>query len=299
MTDAESTALYGLIGNPVSHSLSPFIMNQAFRRHGTDAIYMAFSVKPEALANAIDGFVAVGAAGFNVTYPFKEAVLKHADILSPDAELIHAVNTVVLNEGKIHGYNTDAPGAAYALEVCARLSLDGKHVFIFGAGGAARAIACGVLQKGAHSVTFCTRSPEKAGEFVERYRTTFSGRVIDCVILQDPDNADGRRRAFERADVVINATPIGMDVVEEFALIENADWISPQQCFFDLVYHPRKTAFLEAAGSRGARTLDGLTLLVSQAAVSFRLWTGQSFDVKHMLEAVESFTQEEPKRRGG
>jgi shikimate dehydrogenase len=299
MTAAESTALYGLIGNPVSHSLSPFIMNQAFRHRGMDAIYMAFSVKPELLSSAIGGFAAVGAAGFNVTFPFKEAVLENVDILSPDAELIHAVNTLVLSEDKIHGHNTDAPGTAYALEVFASLSLDGKHVFIFGAGGAGRAAACGVLQKGAQSVTFGVRSPDKARVIAERYRARFSGQKVGYVLLQDSGAADLRQRAFERADLVINATPVGMGVVEESTLIENADWVSPRQCFFDFVYHPGNTAFLESAGSRGARTLGGLTLLVSQAAVSFRLWTGQSFEVKEMLETVESFTKEEIKKRGG
>jgi shikimate dehydrogenase len=295
----DSKALYGLIGSPVGHSLSPFIMNRAFRRHGMQAVYTAFDVKPERLAKVIDGLSTLGAGGVNVTYPLKEAVLEYVDVLSPEARLVQAANTLVFREGEIHGYNTDAPGAVCALELFAGLSLEGKRVFVFGAGGAARAVACGVLRQKARSVTFGARTIIRARGLVERCRLEFAGPAIECVSLQDPGAAGARRHAFERADIVVNATPIGMGTVEECSLIEDAGWIHPRQCFFDLVYHPRKTAFLETARSKGAQTLEGITMLVSQAAESFRLWTGRSFDVKEMLAAVESTAGDDSGNRGG
>jgi shikimate dehydrogenase len=285
------TQLYGVIGHPVAHSLSPFIMNRAFRQFGIDAAYLRFDVAPDRLARAVEGLVALGARGANVTYPYKEEILQWVDVPSPDAELIGAVNTLVLRDGQIIGHNTDAQGAATALESFGSVSLEASSAFIFGAGGAARAAALGLLRGGAANVTFGVRSPKKQGRTVRRLRDAFPRQVVETV------TANQYRLAIERADIVINATPVGSGGGEHPQLIEDPAWIRSDQCCFDFVYYPGDTAFLSAARERGARVLGGVALLVCQAVESFRQWTGRTFDAGATLEALEAaFPERSPSR---
>lgn len=283
------TLLYGLIGNPVSHSLSPFIMNRAFSEIGLDAVYMAFGMRPALLETALGGLYAMGAGGVNVTFPFKEEVLYHLDVVSSDADLAQAVNTIVFLDGEVHGFNTDAPGTATALEAFAEVSLEGSSAFIYGCGGSARAAAYGLLERGVDRVVFGVRAPEKAEMVVERYRFAFPEQEVDMVPLLDAGIRDLRRREIRDAAVVINATPVGMAGVSEGTLIEDPAWIRPGQCWFEFVYHPVRTPFLQAAAAAGAKTLGGIALLVSQAAETFRLWTDHSFDIDEMAQATEMF----------
>lgn len=291
------TLLYGLIGDPVSHSLSPFIMNRALRAVGLDAVYVAFGIRPDTLSQAIGGFAAAGAMGINVTFPFKEQVLYDLDAVSSDAELVQAVNTLILDDDEIAGYNTDAPGTASALEQFTDVEMEGNHAFIFGGGGSARAAAYGLLERGFERVTFAVRSGQKAEMIVDRFHYAFPEQSIDFVVLGEGGNRERRRRAFRDAGVVINATPVGMAGVDNGLLIEDTAWIHRAQCLFDFVYHPQRTPFLQAARSAGAKTLGGTALLVSQALESFRLWTDETFDVREMASAVESFAQRGAKRQ--
>jgi shikimate dehydrogenase len=274
------TSLFALIGNPVGHSRSPFIMNRAFAAAGMDAHYIALPVPEGQLGAAVDGLALMRAGGANVTYPYKEAVVEHLDRVAGEAERIGAVNTLVCGEDGVSGHNTDAPGTAIAFERLGGVSLVDKEVFIFGAGGSARAAAWGVLSAGAKGVAFAVRSPEDATRRIAALREWFR-TPIECVRTDD-------RVSFEIADVVINATPVGMRDGGK-TLIADESWIRPDQCFFDFVYHPRRTAFLDAAERRGAKTIDGLALLVSQASVSFHLWTGEEFDVGDMAAALDTF----------
>lgn len=294
----QASHLFGLIGDPVSHSLSPFIMNRAFDALSLDAIYVAFGVKPERLGPSLAGLTAMGIAGLNVTYPYKDEILFHVDSISAEVEVINAINTLVYYDDEIQGFNTDAAGTAIALEQFAGMSLDGAHVLIYGMGGSARAAAYGVLERGAERVVFVARSPEKGGMVIERFAYAFPRQSMAVVSL-DASSADLRRDAFRHSQIVINATPVGMGGHTGASLIQDVSWIRPEQLFFDFVYHPKQTAFLEAARRAGAKTLGGIALLVSQASESFRLWTDQGFDVKEMAEAVEEFTKIEhsPGRR--
>jgi shikimate dehydrogenase len=292
------TMLFGLIGNPVGHSLSPFIMNRAFADIGLDAVYVAFGVRDHMLDAAVNGLYAMGASGANVTYPFKEEVLFHLDVISSDADLAHAVNTLLFLDDEIHGYNTDAPGTATALELFARVPLEGNSALVFGCGGSGRAAAYGLLERGVDRVTFAVRSIEQVEMVVERYAFSFPEQEIDYVVLGGADRKR-RRDAFRDAGIVINATPVGMAGVSDGNLIEDPRWISPRQCFFDFVYHPRRTLFLDTARAAGAQTLGGLALLVAQAEETFRLWTDHGFDVKEMAQAAETFSAAEIGPRRG
>jgi shikimate dehydrogenase len=288
VSPSTETRLYGVLGHPVTHSLSPFIMNRAFRQSGVDAVYLHFDVQPQALERALAGLVTLGARGVNVTYPFKERIAPLVDVASPDADLIGAVNTLMFTDGGIVGHNTDAPGTVAAIENVADVPARDRHFFIYGCGGSARAAAAGVLRAGAASVTFGVRTPANAVGPAGRLRESFPLQGVDIVPLAQEIARDDRRRAFERADVVINATPVGMGRGGGASLIENPGWIRPRQCFFDFVYHPGRTAFLETASRRGASVLGGAALLVYQAAESCRQWTGEAFDPLSMLEALEA-----------
>lgn len=285
--NSKGTALYGLIGHPLAHSLSPFIMNRAFRQGEIDAVYLRFDVVPDRLANAVGGLTELGARGVNVAFPFKQAILPWVDVLSPDAELIGAVNTLVIRDSQIIGHNTDAEGVASALRTFARVSPADSRIFLFGAGGSARAAAVGLLRGGAASVTFGVRSPRKAMPVVARIREAFPDRKVGLEPLHIARTREHSTTAFERADIVINATPVGMGG-EQSDFIPVPSRIRPEQCFFDFVYHPGYTRFLETARARDARVLGGASLLVCKAVESFRQWTGQSFDARAMLEALEA-----------
>jgi shikimate dehydrogenase len=299
MTTGDRTLLFGLLGNPVAHSLSPFIMNRAFAIHEIDATYVAFGVAPDRLETAVGGLWAMGASGVNVTYPFKEEILYSLDAISTAAEIVQAVNTIVFTDDTIEGINTDATGVAVALERFAEVTVERRRVFIFGAGGSARAAAYGLLERGAESVAFCARTPERAEMTMERFHFAFPEQEIALVPQNTRGDAARRRRLLRAADVVINATPVGMAGVAEGRILEHADWIRPEQIYFDFVYHPRHTPFLQAARGRRARTLDGLALLVTQAAQSFHVWTDHTFDVGEMAAAVEAFANGAPPREQG
>jgi shikimate dehydrogenase len=294
VASAGKSLLFGLIGDPVAHSLSPFIMNRAFDSLGLDAMYVAFGVKPERLQASVAGLGAMGIAGLNVTYPYKEEILYHIDAISSEAEIINAVNTVMFFDNEIQGFNTDAPGTAIALETFTDAPIEGARAFVYGIGGSARAAAYGLLERGAERVTFGARSPEKGPLVLERFQYAFPEQEVDVVRLAAPEDLVPRRDAFRGADIVINATPVGMAGLAAGELIEDAQLIRPEQTFFDFVYHPRQTAFLEAARRAGATTLGGIALLVAQAAESFRIWTDHGFDVKEMAQAVEEFSRAEP-----
>lgn len=295
MASEGKSLLFGLIGDPVAHSLSPFIMNRAFASFGLDAIYVAFGVRPDRLAVSYAGLASLGVGGLNVTYPYKEEILYHVDAISPEAEIINAANTVARFDDELHAFNTDAPGTATAIETFTTVAIAGARAFIFGVGGSARAAAYGLLERGAERVTFGVRSGERGAMASERLQFAFPEQTIDFVLLESAAEAANRKQAFRGADIVINATPVGMIDQPPARLIEDTTWISHGQMFFDFVYHPRRTEFLDTARRAGATTLGGLALLVSQAAETFRIWTDQAFDVKEMAEAVEEFSQSAPR----
>jgi shikimate dehydrogenase len=298
MASEGKSLLFGLIGDPVAHSLSPFIMNRAFAALGLDAIYVAFGVRPDRMAVSFAGLTSLGIGGLNVTYPYKEEILYHVDAISPEAEIINAANTIARYEDELHGFNTDAPGTAIALETFTSAQIEGARAFIFGVGGSARAAAYGLLERGAERITFGVRSMERGAMAAERLQYAFPEQGVDFVMLASREDSSVRKQAFRGANIVINATPVGMIDEDHTQLIEDPAWISRGQTFFDFVYHSRRTLFLETAKRAGATTLGGLALLVAQASESFRIWTDQAFDVKAMAEAVEEFSQSGP-RNGG
>jgi len=283
------TRLYCLIGDPVGHSLSPFMMNRAFERAGLDCAYVALRVSPEQLREAVAGLKALGIRGANVTYPHKGTILRFADHRSGRVEVLGAANTLHFTAEGTRALNTDAPGVALALRRFGDSSLKGERVLIFGAGGAGRAAALGVLEAGAVSVVFCERFPAAVEEGIERLKRSFPDRNLSILPMTGGEAAH-RKAAIVESDILINATPVVAGDDRSRSLIEDPGTIGPDHVCFEFTYHPRSTGFLEIARAKGATCLDGLCLLVAQAGESFGRWTGSDFEIGEMAEALADLT---------
>ena len=289
------TRLYGLIGEPVEHSYSPYILNRAFAEIGHDGVYTAFSVEEARVPAALMGLKSLGAAGINVTFPLKEAVMPFINQPSARVELLGAANALTFRDGLIHGENTDAPGTAIALETLGGIALKNQHAVIFGAGGAGRAAAFGLLEAGCHAITFIARHPSRAEEGIMQLRDAFPDLPIVVLTAGDPLDSGARRSAMADAGILINATPIGMEAKTDpkasFPLLDDPAWITPGHCCLDLVYRHVETPFLRIARAQKACCLDGLTVLAAQAQEAFQIWTGESFDLAEMYAALTAHAE--------
>ena len=263
------TRVVGVIGDPVAHSLSPALHNAAFDAAGLDWVYVAFPVPRGRAAEAVAAVPALGLAGFNVTMPHKEDVAAACDELTPDAAALRSVNTVVARpDGRTLGDSTDGPGFLDAL-TDEEIAVAGKAVLVLGAGGAARAVVLALGRAGAQ-VTVAARRPEAA----ESAAALAPGAGIVALGAADPS-------AFA---VVVNATPLGMSGGDPLPVDPGA--LHAGQAVVDLVYHPADTPLLTAARAQGALAVNGLGMLLHQAARSFTLWTGRPAPVDAMRAAV-------------
>jgi len=273
-----STAVYALIGDPVDHSLSPTIQNVAFRSAEINAVYVALHVTRRSLRDAVKGLRASGVKGFNVTAPHKVTVQPYLDMIEPSADAIGSVNTVINENGKLRGYNTDGVGALRALEEAGE-SLDGKSVLIFGAGGASRAIAYTLAQR-ASSIRLVNRTVANSKQLALRIRRELH---VDAEYASMSDRM--LKNFVEQANIVINASSMGMEGVSIPPVA--AEWLRHDQCVFDIVYKPLHTRLLELANLAGAKSLNGLDMLVNQGACAFELWTGKRAPIIEMRRAMD------------
>ncbi|MCW3992163.1 MAG: shikimate dehydrogenase [Candidatus Bathyarchaeota archaeon] len=270
-----------LIGHPVGHSMSPAMHNAAFKELGLDYRYEAVSVEPERLTDFLNGVLRRPTVrGANVTIPHKISVMRAIDVVDEAAAMIGAVNTVVNDGGVLKGYNTDGVGALRALEGSIG-ELRGRRVLLLGAGGAARAVAY-VIAREAEALTILNRTPRRAVELAGALREKVEHRVDISATAFDETHL---RRELERADILINATPIGMHPdVGETPVPRHL--LHGRLLVFDLVYNPPRTRLLREAEDAGAETLSGVEMLVYQGAEAFLLWTGKRAPVDLMLRAV-------------
>ena len=265
-----STRLVALLGSPVSHSLSPRLHNAAFAAAGLNIRYLAFNVPADALQPAVAGMRSLGFIGANVTIPHKREIARYVDVLSPVARATGAVNTLAFRTGgngrmQVEGDNSDVGGFLRALEDH-RASLVGKSVLVLGAGGAARAVVYALARQHSPSgITIAARSRESALQFLKQFEKR--GIVLDAVPFELATDA------ASRASLVVNATPIGMSPHSDVSPIA-AGAIGSGQIVYDLVYNPADTLLLRHAAAAGATVIDGVEMLIAQAAESFRLWTG-------------------------
>lgn len=267
------TRLAAVIGDPVRHSLSPAIHNAGFRAVDLDWAYLAFEVPAGAGGAAVDAVRALGIDGLSVTMPLKAEVAAAVDRLSPSAEALGAVNTVVREGSVLVGENTDGEGFVNALRLDENVEVAGLRCFVVGAGGAARAVIRALGEAGAAEIVVAARRPEAAAEVV---------RLAPGVARV------GTAEEADAADLVVNATPVGMGEVVDLdpALPVEEARLGSGQVVVDLVYHPLVTPLLHAARRRGAVAVNGVGMLLHQAAIAFRLWTGEDAPLEAMSAAV-------------
>jgi shikimate dehydrogenase len=277
------TRLYGIFGYPIGHSLSPLMHNTAFAHHRLDAIYLPFAVQPAYLEVAVKSITALQICGVNVTIPHKQGVMAWMDELSPEARLIGAVNTIHLRDGGLHGYNTDGIGFLRALEEGGS-DVVGRTVMLLGAGGAARAIAVQLCLSGIRRLLLANRTPTRAEDLAAFLKQNILHADISVVAMGESSLA----AHLPDTDIVVNATSIGMHPHDPMLLPATA--LSPQHLVCDIVYRPLHTPLLRAAQRQGARTIDGLGMLLHQGAKAFEIWTDHVFPLAliraRLLEAV-------------
>jgi len=260
------TELYGIIGNPIRHSLSPMIHNGAFKRLGWNAVYLTFEIKN--LEEALRGIRGLGVRGVSVTHPFKTNVIPFLDKVEGLAKKIGAVNTIVNREGRLIGYNTDCDGALEALEE--KMDLRKKRVVLLGAGGAARAIGFGLKERNCQMI-MANRSRDR-GEALSR--------ELKCHFI--PMSSLVKMKAGElEVDVVINTTSLGM-VPRERETPFSKKLLRKGMMVMDIVYEPLQTKLLREAKEKGCLTINGLEMLVRQGAAQFMIWTGKRPDLKQI-----------------
>ena len=280
------TRLLAVIGAPIGHSLSPIIQNAALHAAGLDYVYTALPVRADALASAVRGLRDAGIAGFNVTIPFKTEIIPLLDALSEDARRIQAVNTVVIEDGRMVGHNTDVAGFLAGFTERG-IALTGKNAVLIGAGGAARAALWGLLRSGVSSVAIGVRSVAKGAALAADFAADGDVQAVSF------DDA-AWIAACSDADIVVQTTPLGMTPHTEEMPPVDAAMIKPSAVVYDLIYTPAETRFLREARARGCETINGETMLVAQGAEAFHLWAG----VRPDMELMKRTLREELSRRG-
>ena len=275
------TQLCGVIGNPVEHSLSPAIHNAAFQKLGLNYVYLAFRV--ENLDRAIQGVRALGnVRGFSVTIPHKVAVIPFLDQVETTAKHIGSVNTIVVENGKLLGYNTDASGALRAL-TDAGVALEGQRVLMVGSGGAARAIAFALADKtGIERLTILGIEEAERRHLIEDLRAK-TAVCVEGAHLNDATLGD----AIKDARLLLHCTPLGMSPNVEHTCVPAA-LLHSSLTVMDIVYNPLETRLLREAKAAGCRTIRGLDMFLNQAVAQFELWTRQPAPVDVMRTVLES-----------
>lgn len=267
------------MGWPIGHTLSPFMHNAAFAAAGLNYVYLPLAVKPEDLGKAVKGLPALDFSGMNVTIPHKVNVMQYLDEIEPGARLIGAVNTIVIRDGKLFGSNTDADGFIAALKEQGA-DPQGMNALLLGAGGAARAVVCGLAANGVNKIAVVAREAKKAFEFAAGFQevTEIAGIGFD-----EPAYAD----SLKRSDIIINCTPLGMKPKIDEAPPILWQVLQPSAIVCDLVYTPLETRFMAEAKKRGHPTIGGLGMLIEQGAIAFEKWTGVKAPRDVMAKAVQ------------
>ena len=255
--------LFGIIGHPLGHSMSPALHNWAFGQLGIPGEYRAFPTPPEELPAFMRRMRELPISGLSVTIPHKVAILQHLDVVSTRVQAVGAANTLYWDRKRLLGENTDIHGFLTPLK---ELAAAPASALVLGAGGAARAVVAGLLELGTAPVTVTNRNAAKA----EALAAEFGVRALPW-----------ESRTAAEAALIVNTTPLGMrGDRQDLSPWPAAAGLTPDQIAYDLVYNPTATRFLAHAEGCGCRTIDGLTMVVHQAVEQFRLWTGQSFDIR-------------------
>ena len=274
------TRLAAVVANPIKHSISPFIHNSAFEATETNGVYLAWEVEATDLAETVANIRRYQMYGINLSMPYKEQVIPYLDELSEEARLIGAVNTVVNREGTLIGYNTDGKGFFKSLP---SFKISGKRMVLLGAGGAAKAILAQAILDGVSQVSVSVRSAsiEKTRPYLEKLQNE-TGFKVDLFALEDVSELQAR---IIDSDLLVNATSVGMDGV---SLPIPASVALPEKLLVaDVIYQPFETPFLKWARNQGNQSINGLGMLLYQAAEAFELWTGKEMPTDQIWELLK------------
>ena len=265
-----------VIGDPVAHSLSPLLHQTMIDQTGAAYRYDVRTVRPEELPVFVRWAKDGGCAGFNVTMPHKEAIRPLLDEVDTTAASCGAVNTVCIREGRAIGHNTDGTGFLDSL-AGQGFYPQGRTVLLLGAGGAAKAVGHALAAAGAGRIIVCARRLERAAALAAQLPGCGEGIVLA---------QDAIQQAAAACDLLVNATPLGMAGSPAFARLDFLQAMPPHAVVYDLVYHPRRTALLEAAARQGLRTVGGIDLLIRQAVRAFTFFTGETPDTAALYDAL-------------
>lgn len=265
-----------VIGDPVAHSLSPLLHQTMIDQTGTAYRYDVRTVRPKELPAFVRWAKDGGCAGFNVTMPHKEAILPLLDEVDATAASCGAVNTVCIREGRATGHNTDGTGFLDSL-AGQGFYPQGRTVLLLGAGGAAKAVGHALAAAGAGRIIVCARRLERAAALAAQLPGCREGIMLA---------QDAIQQAASACDLLVNATPLGMAGSPAFARLDFLQAMPPHAVVYDLVYHPRRTALLEAAARQGLRAVGGIDLLIRQAVRAFTFFTGETPDTAALYDAL-------------
>jgi len=278
MVISGKTRVCGVIGDPIEHTLSPAMHNAAFNHLKLDFVFLAFRVKAAELEDAMRGMRGLGIHGLNVTMPHKTAVIKYLDEVDSTVKFLGSVNTILNDDGRLLGFNTDGVGALRALRDNG-VNLNGKKLLLLGAGGAAKAVAY-ALAKEVGELCVLNRATEKAKELAEALSRAFGRKVVG-----DALSSSALQRNLRDADVLINATSVGMHPNINQSLVA-PQWLKPDLTVMDIVYNPLETKLVKDAKAVGAQVVSGVEMLLYQGAASFEIWTGLSAPIEVMRKAA-------------
>ncbi len=276
------TKLIGLIGHPIKQSYSPFIHNIASQLKQLDYIYLPFDVVPDNLEYAVNGIVALGIEGMNITIPHKEKIMSYLDDRSEESAIIGAVNTIINDNGKLVGYNTDVHGIIETLNPYKDI-ISGSRVSVIGAGGGARALIYTLIRHyRPGEINIINRTLQRADSLRHYFEEKLRFNNFHTFELFPPELID----TLNSSELIVNCNPIGLfpDVDDTPTDLEES--FRKDQIVFDMIYNPSTTKLMQIAGSKGAITIGGLNMLVHQAAKSFELWTGKEIPVDKLTRSL-------------
>lgn len=274
------TRLAAVVANPIKHSISPFIHNSAFEATNTNGVYLAWEVDAAELAETVANIRRYQMYGINLSMPYKEQVIPYLDQLSEEACLIGAVNTVVNREGTLIGYNTDGKGFFKSLP---SFKISRKRLVLLGAGGAAKAILAQAILDGVSQISVFVRSSsiEKTRPYLEKIQNA-TGFRVDLFALEDVQDLQD---SITKADLLVNATSVGMDGSSQ--PIPTSIVLPEKLMVADVIYQPFETPFLKWARNQGNQSINGLGMLLYQAAEAFELWTGKEMPTDQIWELLK------------
>lgn len=274
------TRLAAVVANPIKHSISPFIHNSAFEATNTNGVYLAWEVDAAELAETVANIRRYQMYGINLSMPYKEQVIPYLDQLSAEACLIGAVNTVVNREGTLIGYNTDGKGFFKSLP---SFKISRKRLVLLGAGGAAKAILTQAILDGVSQISVFVRSSsmEKTRPYLEKIQNA-TGFRVDLLALEDVQDLQD---SITQADLLVNATSVGMDGSSQS--IPTSIVLPEKLLVADVIYQPFETPFLKWAKEQGNQSINGLGMLLYQAAEAFELWTGKEMPTDQIWELLK------------